>query len=95
MIDSTQVKRVAELARLRITDEEVQTYTTQLDAILDYMEHLDAVSTQDVEPTAFVVPRHKPFNDDTPRASFAADTSLANAPKRTDDYFAVPKVIRQ
>ncbi len=94
MIDETQVKRVAQLARLSIDAQEAHRYAAQLDEILEYMEQLNRVPTEDVEPTAFVIPRHKPFLDDEPRGSLSRDAILQNAPKRKDGYFAVPKVLK-
>jgi aspartyl-tRNA(Asn)/glutamyl-tRNA(Gln) amidotransferase subunit C len=95
MIDKEQVKHVAKLARLSISDSEVESFTHHLGSVLDYVEQLNAADTSNVEPTAFVAPTYDPMRDDVPAESLTAQQLLANGPKVTKGHFAVPKVIQQ
>jgi aspartyl-tRNA(Asn)/glutamyl-tRNA(Gln) amidotransferase subunit C len=87
------VEHVAALARLRFSDEEKQTLTAQLNAILNYMEQLNRLDTSAVEPLAQVVNLQNIFRDDTLVPGVTRDEALKNAPARTDAFFKVPKVI--
>jgi aspartyl-tRNA(Asn)/glutamyl-tRNA(Gln) amidotransferase subunit C len=87
------VEHVAALARLRFSDEEKQTLTAQLNAILNYMEQLNRLDTSAVEPLAQVVNLQNVFRDDTLVPGVTRDEALKNAPARTDAFFKVPKVI--
>jgi aspartyl-tRNA(Asn)/glutamyl-tRNA(Gln) amidotransferase subunit C len=94
-IDADQVRHVAHLARLKLTDEEVERFAGQLSAILDYVEQLNEVDTTDVPPTAHALPIHNVLRDDVAQPSLTPDEALANAPQREGDYFALPKVLEQ
>jgi aspartyl-tRNA(Asn)/glutamyl-tRNA(Gln) amidotransferase subunit C len=87
------VEHVAALARLRFSDEEKQTLTAQLNAILDYMEHLNRLDTSAVEPLAQVVDRANVFREDTLVPGVTREEALKNAPAKTDAFFRVPKVL--
>jgi aspartyl-tRNA(Asn)/glutamyl-tRNA(Gln) amidotransferase subunit C len=95
MIDTNVVKHIANLSRLSLSDEEVESYTHQLGSILTYVEQLNKIDTSGVEPTAFIAPAHDPLRDDTEAASLSPEKLLANGPKVTSGHFAVPKVITQ
>lgn len=87
------VKKTADLARLRLTPEESAAYGAQLDRILHYVSQLDAVDTSQVEPAAHP---HEVFDvtrDDAPREGFGVEAALSNAPRRGGDQFMVPKVV--
>ncbi len=88
-----QVRKVALLARLNITDEEVKTFTGQLSAILEYVAQLDELDTSNVEPLAHCLPIHNALREDEVRESLTNDQALANAPHRDEEFFAVPKVL--
>lgn len=87
-----EVRHVAELARLALTDDEVATFATQLSAILDYAETLDQVDTSHVPPTPFVLPLHSVLRDDVPRPSLSNAEALANAPDTANGFFKVRAV---
>ena len=95
MLDKEQVKHVARLARLAVSEEEIETFTGQLGAVLHYADHLNAVDTTNVEPTAFVSPEHDPLRSDTEKPSLPREELLRNGPSVKNGYFAVPKVISQ
>ena len=92
-IDETQVRRVALLGRLELSDGEVSQFSTQLSAIFEYIEKLDELDTDNVEPLAHCLPVHNVFREDVPRPSLSNDDALANAPEREDEYFKVPKIL--
>ena len=92
-IDHELVRRIGKLSRIRLTDEEVETFSRQLGAILDYFDKLRELDTTDVEPMAHAVEIHNVLADDTPGESLSPQAALANAPQRDGDFFKVPKVI--
>ena len=92
-ITQADVEHVARLARLELSGEEVETFTGQMDAILSYVEQLNALDTTSVTPTSHAVPMENAFRDDVTRPSIGVDNALANAPDRIDGFFRVPKVI--
>jgi len=92
-LDRDQVRQIAALARLHLTDEEQEAFTSQLDNILQYFARLSALDTDDVEPTAHVAATETPFRDDVVENRPAPDDLLANAPARDGNFFKVPKII--
>jgi aspartyl-tRNA(Asn)/glutamyl-tRNA(Gln) amidotransferase subunit C len=92
-ITRAEVEHVARLARLELTDEEQQTFTGQMDAILAYVEKLNELDTAGIVPTAHAVPMENAFRDDLPAPPIGIDSALANAPDRVESFFRVPKVI--
>lgn len=92
-IDEAQVRRVALLSRLELSDEEVTQFSTQLSAIVEYIEKLNELDTDNVEPLAHCLPVHNVLRDDMPLPSLSNDAALANAPERQDEYFKVPKIL--
>ena len=92
-ISREEVKHVANLARLALADEELDTLTGQMDAILAYVEKLGELDTEGIVPTAHAVPMENAFREDVVRPSFERERSLQNAPVAEDGCFRVPKVI--
>jgi len=92
-IDAEQVRKVAKLSRLELTDAEVKEFTTQLSAILDYMEKMSGLDTADVEPLAHCLPIKNVFRDDVVKDSLGTEKALANAPQRDGEFFKVPKIL--
>jgi aspartyl-tRNA(Asn)/glutamyl-tRNA(Gln) amidotransferase subunit C len=95
---SEQVRWVAHLARLELTDAELETMTRQLSSIVDYVAQLQEVNTDGVEPLAHALAVHNVFRDDEPRPSLPVDEALANAPDRRTDargeqFYGVPAVL--
>jgi aspartyl-tRNA(Asn)/glutamyl-tRNA(Gln) amidotransferase subunit C len=89
------VRHVAELAKLRLTEDEIRQYTEQLSAILDYAEILQQVDTSHVPPTPYVLPLANVMADDTPRPSLGNDEALANAPDAANGFFRVAAVFEE
>lgn len=93
VLDDARVRHIARLARLRLTDAEVRLFAGQLTQILEYFQQIDGVDTAGVEPLAHPLPLTNVLRQDEPRPSFDADTALANAPQREQDFFRVPRVL--
>ena len=92
-IDEQQVRRVALLSRLELTDAEVAQFSTQLSSIVEYIEKLNELDTENVEPLAHCLPIHNNFREDIPRPSLSNEKALSNAPDEIDGYFKVPKIL--
>ncbi len=90
---SDEVAKVAMLARLRIGPDELQTFTGQLSAIVEYVAQLQALDTSGVEPLAHGVEVRNVFRDDVRGPSLPREEALANAPKRDEQAFLVPAVL--
>ncbi|MCS6976443.1 MAG: Asp-tRNA(Asn)/Glu-tRNA(Gln) amidotransferase subunit GatC [Gemmatales bacterium] len=88
-----QVRWVAHLARLELTEEEFQLFTGQLTRIVDFIDQLQEVKTEGVEPLAHALPIHNVFRPDEPAPSLSVDEALANAPARKGDFYSVPAVL--
>ena len=93
MIDPEQVEHVARLARLKLTSEELELFTTQLSSILDYINKLNELDTADVEPLSHPLEMVNVFRDDERAESLPRDEALANAPEQRDGFFRVPPVL--
>jgi aspartyl-tRNA(Asn)/glutamyl-tRNA(Gln) amidotransferase subunit C len=92
-LSAADVRAVAHLARLELTEAELAALTPQLAAIVEYVDLLRAVETEGVEPLAHALPLHDVFRDDEPEASLPVAEALANAPQRSGDFFRVPAVL--
>ena len=92
-IDAEQVRKVAKLARLELTDAEIEEFTGQLGAILQYVEKMNELDTGNVEPLAHCLPISNIFRADEVRESLGVEKTLANAPQRDDSFFKVPKIL--
>jgi aspartyl-tRNA(Asn)/glutamyl-tRNA(Gln) amidotransferase subunit C len=95
MISREDVVHVARLARLALTDAELETMREQLNAILAHIDALKVVDTTGVEPTSHAVPQFNVMRDDEPRPCLSLDEMLANAPDRAGDFFRVPRIIEE
>lgn len=92
-IDRDEIEHVVALARLSLSDEELSRMASELDAILGYVETLEAVDTEGVPPTAHVIPLATPMRADQPEPPMDPARAVANAPRRADSAFVVPRVI--
>ena len=95
MISREDVVHVARLARLALTDPEIETMREQLNAILAHIDALKAVDTTGVEPTSHAVPQFNVMREDEPRPCLSVEDMLANAPDRAGDFFRVPRIIEE
>ena len=92
-ISRTEVEHVARLARLALSDTELDSLTGEMDAILAYVDQLNRLETGDITPTAHAVPMANAFRADEVRASFTPEQALGNAPSSDQAGFRVPRVI--
>ncbi len=93
MLTSKDVQHVALLARLELTSEEEEMYTSQLGRILDYVRILQDLDTSEVPPTAHVLPLQNIFREDEVGEHLDVEDVLANAPDRKGNFFRVPKIV--
>lgn len=93
IIDRKTIDHVALLARLELSEEEREVFTTQLEDILKYIEKLKELDTSEVEPMAYAATSRNVFREDEPRPSIALEEAQKNAPSKAADFFKVPKVI--
>ena len=91
-ISREEVLHVARLARLALTDDEVERLTEELGAILDAVSVVAELDLADVPPTSHPLDLVNVWDEDEPRASLALDDVFANAPDREGDHFRVPPV---
>lgn len=90
MIDREQVLHVAKLARLKLTDDEVERMAGEMSKILDHVEHMNELDLDGVEPTAQAVQLENVLREDVPRPSLPREKALENAPDATETGFRVP-----
>ncbi len=90
-----QVRHVAKLARLDLTDDQVKQFAQQLGGILEYVEKLDELDTDNVEPTVHAAALRNVFRKDQARPGIGVENVLKNAPESDEPFFLVPKVIDQ
>ncbi|ALN73368.1 Asp-tRNA(Asn)/Glu-tRNA(Gln) amidotransferase subunit GatC [Aureimonas sp. AU20] len=92
-VDTATVRRVARLARIAVSDEDVTTMEGELNAILGFVEQLREVDVSGVEPMTSVIPMQMKKRQDAVTDGHKADDIVANAPATEDHYFMVPKVV--
>lgn len=93
MIDELQIKKVANLARLEIKDEDVKRLSEQVSGILEYVETLNELDLTKIKPTAHAVEVNNVFRDDVSVKNDTAVAVLSQAPESDGVFFKVPKVL--
>lgn len=88
-----EVRRVSLLARLQLSEEELETMTLQLGKIVQYVDQLSELDTEAVEPMAHAVELMNVLVEDRPQQSLEREDALANAPKKDDECYRVPAVL--
>ncbi len=94
-VTKKDVENIASLARLKFNDEELENFTHQLNQILSYVEKLNELNTENVEPLSHPVENNNVFRSDELKTSVTTEEALKNAPDRTEEFFKAPKVINQ
>ena len=87
------VRYVADLVRLKLTDDEIAELQPQLDHVLSYIAQLNEVNVDGIEPTAHASAVYNVFRADVPRDTFTQEQATANAPHSGSGLFLVPKVV--
>lgn len=92
-ITKDEVIHVANLARLDMDEDSIDTFASQIGKILEYVDTLNRVNTEGVKPTFHAVSLTNAFREDSEKEHLDRDAALANAPEKEDGNFIVPKVI--
>jgi len=92
-IDKETVKYVAHLARIRLTDEELNLLSSQLEDIVNFIDKLKELDVTEVKPTSHILPVNNAFRLDKPAKSLSLKAVLNNAPAQKESFFITPKVI--
>ena|SRR3989338_3922599 len=92
-LKENQIRYVAKLAHLSITEEEVKLYSHQLNDILGYMAELAKVDVDKIEPTFHPLPVYNVFREDETKPSLEVENVLENAPQKESSYFKVPRIL--
>ena len=92
-IDPDQVRQIARLSRIELTDPQLEQFTSQLSDILSYVDQLNELDTAAVEPTTHPLRLGNVFRSDKVQPSLSSEQALANAPQTHGQFFAVPKVL--
>ena len=92
-ISKEEITNVANLARLNLDESLIDKLTSQVGTILEYIDKLDELNTDGVEPTTHAISLSNAFRDDVETEQLGTDKALANAPEKEDGCFVVPKVV--
>ena len=92
-LSEKEVRHIALLSRLQLTDEEVKQYASQLTDILDYVKKLQSLDTEGVEPMISASGSGRVFREDQPRPGLPREAAFEGAPSHDEEYFRVPPVI--
>lgn len=90
VLGEDEVRRIAKLARLDLSDDEIRPMAAELSAIVRYVQKLAELDTNDVPPTSHVRADHSGLREDEPHTGLTHDEALAGAPRTSEDGFAVP-----
>ena len=92
-ITKKEVEHVAHLARLNLSEQELEIMTEQLDNLLSYVAKLDELDTENIRPTTHAFSISNAFREDRVQNSLSRKEALANSPKQNDEYFIVPRIL--
>ena len=92
-INRAEVEHIARLARLKVSDADIEKLTSQLNSILMYMDKLSELDLSELEPMAHTQSMSNAFREDVVKPSLDPASSLANAPERNETFFLVPRII--
>ena len=92
-IDKNTTLKIAKLSRIKLRDDEIDELSTQLSSILDWVEQLNEVNTENIEPLSNVSMSKLPLRKDIEDNKDESNDVLSNAPEKLENYFVVPKVV--
>jgi aspartyl-tRNA(Asn)/glutamyl-tRNA(Gln) amidotransferase subunit C len=92
-MDAMELRKTAELVRLKLTEDEIPRLEKEVTQILEYFTKMDEFKTDDLSPTAYVLSGSVPLREDTVRTEDLSSRLLENAPERDGRFFTIPKVI--
>lgn len=93
LITPEQIERIAHLSRLELLEGDRERFTKQLKDILEYVNLLQNLDTEDIDPTFLIAPLSNVLRKNTERQSMTAGAALSIAPSREDDYFKMPRIL--
>lgn len=93
ILSADEVRKVAQLSRLSLTPQEIELYSTQLGQILEYVERLNELQTEELSPMVHAVELSNVFREDVVVPSLPVSEALQNAPKSDGRYFLVPQIL--
>lgn len=94
-ISEQEVHHIADLAKLTLSDQEVQRLRHELNRILEYFQQLQQLPTEQVPGTSHAVQMENVYRSDEVTASLAVEEAVSNAPDQVDEFFRVPRIIEQ
>lgn len=92
-VTKNDIEKIAALANLKFSDQELESFSIQMNEILSYMDKLNELNTENVEPLSHPVEQSNIFREDLLKPSVKTENALKNAPAAEDNHFKVPKVI--
>ena len=93
-IKKEEIEYLAKLAALSLTEKEIGSLKIDLEKIISYINRLQSIPTENVEPTSHILPLSNVFRKDSLGKSLEREKALSNAPYKKDGYFLVPRVIK-
>lgn len=93
-VKKKDVEKIAELTRLKFSDEELESFTHQMNDILSYMDKLNELDTEKIQPLSHPIELVNIFREDKVKSSISPEKALQNAPDKVEKFFKVPKVIQ-
>ena len=93
-ISSKEVKKIAKLAKLKLTDDEITLYSSQMSQIINYISQLNEVDTSNIDPLSNMIDNNNVIREDKIKESLDKSISLKNAPQSDGEFILVPKIIR-
>lgn len=94
-VDKTLVEKLAHLARLEFDEQEKERIRADLEKILDFVDKLNELDTEGVEPLAYITEEKNVLRKDVAKHTISKEDALKNAPQKDSDYFKVPKVLQK
>lgn len=94
-VDSKTVRHIASLARIALSEDQIEPIAAELNNILSWIEQLREVNVEGVEPLTSVIAQHLRMREDVVTDGGQADALMANAPQTEDRFFVVPKIVEQ
>ena len=92
-IDKNTTVKIAKLCRIKLKEEEIEEFSSQLSSIIDWVEQLNEVNTDKIKPLNNVSSSNLPLREDKIIAENDSEDILSNAPEKLENYFVVPKVV--
>jgi aspartyl-tRNA(Asn)/glutamyl-tRNA(Gln) amidotransferase subunit C len=94
-LSKEEVKHIAMLSRLELKEEEVEKFQTQLSKILDFVEKLNELDTEGIDPKFQIIPPQNVLREDVSGVSLSREKTFMNAPETDGEHFIVPKVVKK